>query len=174
LCDAHLTTPWQGVSDEFVPGIMIHKWDEIWSAVLTGFTYTDWFPATLSLLHFGNALHVNVSDVRTMYAEGYTQPLARLNLPYDTRMRVATVFGVDHDANVRPELPCDGVQFVADGQEIPTSVVRYDGRAKVLGVDIDAGAQGWENIDLDETTFARERLQFGATHQAKVIGGYTC
>lgn len=181
LTRASYSTRWQGVAPEYLPGAMMDREDEIWSAVLTGYVYTDWYPATYILAQFGTDLVVNVSDVRVGSWAGLTPIQMRLNLPYETRMGTVTVRGYDLNAMVSVRLPCnDQAQFPADA-ELVHSVVNYSPQGLVTGVtlpDVAAGAHNTiggiriENVDLKRTTFASRGLSFVPTRPNLILNGY--
>lgn len=175
LYDARYTTRWQHVADEFVAGGMIDKEDEVWSAILTGMVGTDWYPASLEIAQFGTKLLVDTSFVRAYHANGYTQPLLRLNLPYETRLGVATVYGGGHDTNIRPFLPCrDVATHWNDGDQLPWTEIVYDGRGKVESITFDPRnvVGGAENIDVRDTTFASDGVQIGTYAPAIIVGAF--
>jgi hypothetical protein len=151
LREARFTTRWQKVNDEFEPGVMQDVEDEAWSAVLTGMVYTDWAPAALEIVAFGSRLLVDVADVRQHQANGLTQPLARLNLPYETRLGIANVRAIGLDAMVRPNLPCTENRNWDDGADLPQSTITYDGRGKVTAVTADANFRQVELLDVRDT-----------------------
>jgi len=173
LRDARFTTTWQDVHEDFTPGAMIHLWDEVWSAVLTGYVYTDWYPATLEIMNYGRGLQVDVSDVRNRSVECYTQPLMRLNLPYETRVGTVTVIGVDHGSVIRPRLLCDGVSTLDDDVLLPHTRVEYNQHGLVVAAHLDPAADGWSNIHLEDTTFASGGLEFVSNSNTLVIGAFT-
>lgn len=173
LRNAYFTSDWQDVDEEFNPGAMIHRWDEIWSAVLTGYASTDWYPVALSVVAFGLNLIVDVSACRQRHSQGYTQPLMRLNLPYEARLAIVTIRGNGHDKAIRPLLRAgDTGPKMMEGHKLFCSEVKYNGVGHVASVSLDPLAVGFENLELLDTPFASGGIEFGVVAPLSVIGDF--
>lgn len=172
LAEGRFSTKWNGVHEHFMAGALTDRQDEIWCAVLTGYVYHDWYPAAMEIAPFGSRLLVDTSRVRQRIYDGYTPVVVRLCLPYETRLGLAVVRGIDLEDDVRPRLACDGVGQWNEGDDIPPLDIQYDGKGRVLQWDLDPNAADMEVIDLRDTAFGSEGIEFETYLPSRVVGAF--
>jgi hypothetical protein len=171
LGDARYSTEWLGVDDSFQAGVMMHRSDEVWSAILTSFVSDEWHPALVDLTMFGQALRIDVSRVRSKYYRGYTQVMARLNLPYECQLSAAVVHDTGLDDMERPDLISPTSNYV-DGAAIQCCDVVYDAKGRLTSIVLNGDPADYELLDIHDTAFCSGGVEFRATSMTQVMPGY--
>lgn len=171
LRDSRYTTAWNDVAPQFLPGTMVDREDEIWCAVLSGYAYSGWAPATMILAQYGDSLRVDVTDLRTRYSQRYAPLISRLALPYETRIGHVVVRGSrDVESMMRPKINCDFTGGYRDGERVIVPTVAYNGNGRIAQVTVGDRVAA-SVLDLKDTVFASEGLDLGRVNPTLVMPG---